>query len=454
MSARSLILVGHTASRFGDQSWNFIVPLALVVVSHGSLWVASFYAICSRLVVLAIGSRLGVYMDTRARIQVVRMGAVCCVCSVTLVTCLLSYFLKWDTSSCFLQGNLVDWLFRESSCSWKQKCLFVSLSLVGSGEVVGAFLTRVSVERNWIIDIVEPDNLAYFNSLLRRIDLLSEITAPILVGWFASTNNNTSTLHAIVWVGLLNILSFLVEYGTLLAIHRSLVTSIPVTSSQDKIDEQQQDNFNPKTTTETASSDMLSGSFSVFLRHPLMLVVLAYSCLWFNATSPHGFLFTSYLAEEQHLSTSILGIFRASGALFGFLGTVVFPWWEKRWGLKSTCLFSILWETITLVVSCLLIMLGSEGWWSLSVSLSMIVLSRVGLYAFELGEALYIQRYTEASQRGRMGAVEGLLTNAANLSLLFAGLALRSAAQFRYLWISSAAFAALGCVLFIVCPHK
>ncbi|GJD10011.1 Solute carrier family 40 member 1 [Galdieria sulphuraria] len=424
---QTLLLIGHATSRFGDQAWNFVVPLVLVVVSKGALWVASFYAIC----------------DSHERIQVIRIGALTSVCSVTLLTSLFSLFLKnIGVSACF-QGNLMDWLFQQH-CSWEAKSLFILLSIVGSGEVIGAFLTRVSVERDWIIEIVDSENLANFNALLRRIDLLSEISAPILVGWFVTTSNISSAIYSILCVGGFNVISFLMEYGMLRWInsldnwYTSSVTTQEMSVEGVVDNEQQQSDLD----------DRVASSFSIFIRHPLNLVLLAYGCLWFNATSPHGILLTSYLAEEQ-VSHYVLGIFRASGAIFGFLGTLVFPWLEKIWGLQMTCLVSILLETITLISSCIFIWSSVVGW-SLFVSLALIVLSRVGLYSYELGESLYLQRYTDTTERGRMGAAEGVLTTAAYLGLIAAGLVLNAPQQFLYLWIASATFAALGSLLFII----
>ncbi|GJQ11861.1 hypothetical protein GpartN1_g3652.t1 [Galdieria partita] len=439
---QTLLLIGHATSRLGDQAWNFIVPLVLVVVSQGALWVASFYAICGRIVTLLSGSRLGVYMDTHERIRVVRSGAIISVCSVIWVTFLFAWLLQIsDTSTCF-HGNWLEWLFQQH-CSWKIKSLFIFLSITGSGEVIGAFLTRVSVERDWIVELVDPENLAHFNATLRRIDLLSEISAPLLVGWWVNTSSISSTVYSILCVGLFNILSFLMEYGILHWMNsvgnwNTHSVTVQEISSRDVVDSQQ-----------SHAEDPILSSFSIFIRHPLNWVLLAYACLWFNATSPHGILLTSYLAEE-HVSNLTLGIFRASGAIFGFLGTLAFPWLEKFWGLQFTCLISLLLETITLIFSCILIESSTKNGWSLSFSLAMIVVSRVGLYIYELGESLYLQRYTEATQRGRMGAVEGVLTHTAYMGLLTAGLVLNTTQQFLYLWIASAMFAALASLLYII----
>eukprot|EP00871_Galdieria_phlegrea_P000150 jgi/Galph1/1135/GphlegSOOS_G5825.1 len=439
-----LLLFAHSISRLGDQSWSFCVPIALVLVSDGALWVTSFVAITGRVVILTIGVWLGRYIDCHERLTVIKVATA--VSTLSILVGLVSFviLMDWAPINSCLQDNLLYWIVN-NDCSWKTISMFICLSLAASGEAVGAFLSRISVERDWVVEVVSDSDLPHFTAVLRQIDLFAEIVAPVVVGWFLNNNNSQVITVYFIAIGCFNAISFLIEFYLLqwiwLICH---LYSHPTNDNSSEgtmtSTEECSDNENTQTNQNT---------FTLFLQHPLSLVVLAYGCLWFNALSPHGILFTSYLYERR-IDNIFLGIFRAMGALVGLFATFCFPFLERRMGLRSTSLWAILLEAITLIISYLLIDIYRGSLTALNWSLLFIVISRLGLYLFELGEALYLQRSIDTSQRGRMGAAEALVTNTGTLTILLGGLFLNKVSSFRYMWLFSVSFTSLGALTFII----
>lgn len=187
-----------------------------------------------------------------------------------------------------------------------------------------------------------------------------------------------------------------------------------------------------------------SFGWNAFFREPVAPAVLAYSLLWFSVLSPHGVLLAAFLKDGWKLPEWAIGTFRGCGALFGLIATIVYPLVAGRLGLlRGSQAFIVLQAgAVTLALFCFLSgeRSGQIGF------LIFILLSRIGLYGFSLGEMQIRQVGIGPNARGKVNGFASALTGIATLALFGAGALLPSTDDFRILIFSSVA-----AVLFAFC---
>jgi len=165
-------------------------------------------------------------------------------------------------------------------------------------------------------------------------------------------------------------------------------------------------------------------AYTVFVRHRVAPMVFAIAFLYFNVMSPAGGMFTVFLKSLGVNETVIAGV-RASGAVFGLLGTLVFPHISHRFGCARASLYCLLLLCVCLSVALVLLettlhpaLTGGEGavpiGWLLTF-LGCVVISRGGLYAFDVGESQTVQSVVEAKYRGEVSSCEGSLISGMTL---------------------------------------
>eukprot|EP01125_Pyxidicula_operculata_P016255 TRINITY_DN556_c0_g1_i2.p1 TRINITY_DN556_c0_g1~~TRINITY_DN556_c0_g1_i2.p1 ORF type:complete len:344 (-),score=61.35 TRINITY_DN556_c0_g1_i2:27-1058(-) len=195
-----------------------------------------------------------------------------------------------------------------------------------------------------------------------------------------------------------------------------------------------------------------------YQRQPIFLVSLSFVSLWFTMLSPHDIVFTAYLTSAGYVSWE-LAVFRGVGALVGVVATFAFPYVADRIGIKIASLLYIWEEAIFVSVACGIFTLLHFGDAFLSelakeslkiVFLCAIVLSRCGLYGFEVGEIQLLQQGIPEDVRGEVSSVETSLCSVAMLVVFGAGLVLNNPSEFLYLAWGSGGFVLLGAMLYTI----
>lgn len=103
-----------------------------------------------------------------------------------------------------------------------------------------------------------------------------------------------------------------------------------------------------------------------------------------------GIVFTAYLNSIGYSSWE-LGIFRGSGAIFGLIATFLFPPIVSKIGLVNASTIYIIEEAITMLISTFFFLLGPSTIMNFLFLFS-ILISRCGLYGFEVGEIQFVQQ--------------------------------------------------------------
>lgn len=316
---------------------------------------------------------------------------------------------------------------------WTLYLFIIFFGILGS---LGSTLMEISVSFDLAADQIDAKELPLFNSRLKRIDLFTEVTAPLFAG-VAFLLPNTSTLNiGFTFIAVLNFLTFIPEY-LLLASIDGIDKSLKPQNKALYINPLQE----------------LKAGIAEFNDDRFVIPMVAYAFLWLSVLSPHGVLLSGYLKDGKNLSELLISIFRGLGAFFGMIPTFLFPLMRKKYGLIKTSKFLLGFQLVCILIATIAFQIEFIG--HLYVFLSMILASRIGLYGFSIAESEARQVYIPSYLRGRINGVGASLTNFATLILFGAGTLLPTSNDFNLLvWMSFFSVLAGFLILLRWNPHN
>lgn len=418
------LLLSRFLTRSGDQAWDFAVPISLLVVFPGQIQVAALYYFFVRLGHVLLMPSVATLIDQHARDITARVGIFSQALAVVLQ--FLAIWGLWKIS----EGAFVI-----SSLSLT---LFVAMCLVGLLSDLGAAVMHIAVSGDVVPAAIPAERLSVFNSRIRQIDLFTEVTSPIAAGLLLLVAPLEFPLMGLLLVVIWNILSFFPEYLLLM----SVFNESPQLRTKIKI---------PMQAAQSLVKKILLGWRS-FFQEPVAPVLFCYALLWLSVLSPHGVLLTGFLKGGWALPELTIGVFRGLGALFGISATFLFPWLLKKSNLKATS-EKFLWFqalTVTLGLFCFL----NESTWGQYGFLIFVLMSRVGLYGFSLGEEQIRQVSIPEAVRGRVNGFGSALTGLATLFLYGAGAKLSSTNDFTILIAASVVFIVISAFIFSIWSRR
>ncbi|CAD7940581.1 unnamed protein product [Amoebophrya sp. A120] len=207
-------------------------------------------------------------------------------------------------------------------------------------------------------------------------------------------------------------------------------------------------------------------------------LTICYALLWFNALSPHGVVLTAYLAASG-LDPVTLSWFRAAGAGVGAVSVFCFRYFRSQLGVERASAYH-LW----LLTVCVIAAVSSVVWQKMMstsssseteddyngpatgggitarpsssgaatsswlVFLVCVVISRIGLYGFELGDMELSQLLVAPDVRLRVASVESALCTTGTSFIYVMGIFFSTSTTFVYQLSTSAMAVALSTVLF------
>lgn len=409
------LLLGRFLTRSGDQAWDFAIPFALLHVFPGRLQIAAFYYLIIKIGTFLLTTSAGKWIDVSSRSRVVKAGV-------------------WIQFIAVLGGMICFW-FLDSAVhaglgfsDLNVLGIFAALCVFGILASLGSAVTDIAVGNDLAPALVAKDRLTWFNSWLRRIDLGTEVGAPILAGIIYSISFTSIHLLGLLLIALWNLTSFVPEYVLLKNV---------VESSNLK-----------KDLGETRGwKDLLQVDLKASISNPIFPLMFSYALLWLSVLSPHGVLLAGYLKDQMGLPEAEIGLFRGLGAMFGLLSTVTFPYLVGKMGLIKSSKAHLAFQGVTLLVGIAVFSLSFK--WSLYVFLICILLSRVGLYGFSNGEFELRQRLIPENRRGELNSFGHLMTTMATLVLFALGSLLPKTEDFKYLVYGSLAAVLVANIVFV-----
>jgi len=405
------LLLGRLLTRSGDQAWDFVVPFALLHVFPGKLQIAAFYYLIIKIGIFLLTTWVGKWIDSNQRRKVVKIGV--CVQFFAVLGGIVCFYLldrSVHNKTIFLEGAVVV-------------ALFAFLSFFGVLASLGSLITDISVGNDLAPAMIPADRLTQFNSWLRRIDLGTEVGAPIVAGILFALESPNIHLLGLVIVALWNLVSFVPEYLLLLNVIQESGLHIKETGTAKRW------------------KDLFHFSFKEAISRPIFWLIFSYALLWLSVLSPHGVLLAGYLKDRMKMPEAEIGLFRGLGAVFGLISTVTFPYLVKKMGLIESSKLHLAFQGFILTVGISAFVVEVSG--SVYIFLTCILLSRIGLYGFSNGEFELRQRLIPERKRGELNSLSYLTTTLATLVLFAASSLLSSTEDFKYL-----VFASLAAVLF------
>ena len=413
-------MLGRLLTRSGDQAWDFAVPLVLLKIFPDQLRIAAFYYFLAKLLNVLLLPKLASLIDRLDRKTTARLGIVLQLIGVLIGAgsiALLATFSSTETN----WGTLVPVV------------TFGCLVIGGFLASLGSSFMDIAISSDLVPSSLQPQELVAFNSRMPQIDLFTEVASPVIAG-FLLLIDSPLALSGFYLVALWNLISFYPELGILQSIFRErpdLLEKKNVTSVESK----------------HSLLQNLTGGWRAFFKEPIAPVALAYAFLWLSVLSPHGVLLAGFLKDAWKLPEWAIGSFRGAGAFFGLAATVVFPMIVKKRGLKKSAQTLIIFQSLMLLLG-LLCFFSSQSIWGQVGFLVFILLSRIGLYGFSLGEMQIRQTGINPEVRGQVNGFASALTGVATLFLYGAGALLPKTSDFRILVVGSVVFVCIGALVY------
>ena len=384
--------MSHLFSRCAEQAFQFVIIIFLTkaVLPGASLVLVSSYGLYSGLLVFALGSQFGRYLDVASArnrrlrsIRAVLIGQYGCVlvCAVVCYTLLVNE----DGKDGIETNSTLD------SLDLPTILLLITIHLLGGFSLLFSEASTVAIEKDWVIVIAgghDDDYLGKLNISLRQIDLGSKMLSPVVVGFFLMAVGERLQ-PAILAVAIINALSFFVEYCCLTKIC-SLVPDLMTAVNNENDDNQDGEQRH------CASCSFFAG-LAIYFQQNIAAGGLALALLYLNVLSV-GELMTAYLVSRG-MSLHALGIWRGISSIVGIFGTKVFGFISSKHKLSTTSLLSI-----AFFFGCLSVSFGSLFVTNQIVAIAFLVCgvsaSRIGLWSFDLAISQLIQETVSDTYRG------------------------------------------------------
>eukprot|EP00762_Andalucia_godoyi_P001648 ANDGO_07144.mRNA.1 Solute carrier family 40 member 1 len=316
-----------------------------------------------------------------------------------------------------------------------------SKSKNGAGGVDGGDETATPAAAEARLDSKQV--LSNLNAVMRRVDLSCDILAPLV---FSIMLETVTVFYSIVFVILWNLLSLPVEYGLLAALYKSIPTlASKNTRTPDKIG-----NKKPHPLV------VLVRGIRQYHREPIFRASFGYVWLYMTSLSP-GVMMVAYLAAIG-TPTIAVAVFRGLTALFGLLGTILYPWSSAKTGVVRTGVLSISAFCFVIgVAACTVI--GAHVADASSAAIPYILMlciitSRSFLWCFDLAETQIMQTRVDDSRRGLVNGVETCLSQLFSMVAFVPAMVFSSPDDFYVLCIISMGAVCIGTSCFVSYGHK
>ncbi|XP_053453091.1 solute carrier family 40 member 1 [Nycticebus coucang] len=352
----------------GDRMWHFAVSVFLVELYGNSLLLTAVYGLVVAGSVLLLGAIIGDWVDKNARLKVAQTSLV--TQNVSVILCgiiLMMVFLHKEELLTMYHG----WIL--TSC-------YILIITIANIANLASTATAITIQRDWIVVVAGDDRgkLADMNATIRRIDQLTNILAPMVVGQIMTFG---SPVIGCGFISGWNLVSMCVEYFLLWKVYQK--TPALAVKAAPKVEESELKQLNLRKDTEPkylegthlmdekdrnvheleheqepSCASQMAEPFRTFrdgwvsyYNQPVFLAGLGLAFLYMTVL---GFdCITTGYAYTQGLSGSVLSILMGASAITGIMGTVAFTWLRRKCGLVRTGLISG-WAQLSCLILCVI----------------------------------------------------------------------------------------------------
>lgn len=324
------VYVSHFLSAWGDRMWQFGVGLFLVIISPDSLFLTALYGFAMGAAILIFGPIIGDWVDRTPRLSAARISLI--VQNLSIAVCAAAVYFVIIYKS-------------EIETQWPdyglQTLCYAGIILIAVIAQLASTGNTIAVEKDWIAEIcgTDKDLLATTSAILKSIDLITNIVAPIATGQIMTY---ASTEIGAIFIGGWNVISVFVEYYLLWKVY-TVVPALRAVKDKCVVDKDIENQESGKC---ASCMKGLLGSFltlirgwKTFMKYEVAFAGLGLASLYMTVLGFDNI--TVGFAYTQGINESIMGGLMAAGALVGILGTIIYPRMRKCIGQQRTGLFGL-----------------------------------------------------------------------------------------------------------------
>ncbi|KAL9060554.1 MAG: hypothetical protein Q9206_000964 [Seirophora lacunosa] len=373
--------------------------LFLADVFPETLLFASVYALARSLTVFLLSSSIGGIMDVSNRLWAIRAS------------------IMWQripvAASCVIFIVLNSFPLQDITLHLFFLVLVVSACL----EKLAATANTIAVERDWAVVVCQGDNVKMrdLNAVMRRIDLIAKLVAPLFIAFVHATFTK-----AALWVVLVsNIASVFIEYVAIAQVYDAVpALARPVENPErsmrnmDPLDVEEPTTIEHRPHWRRAQSwlEKVTLPWSLYFRSPLLLASLSLSILYLTVLSFNAQMVT-YLLTVGY-SALWVAILRLFSVVVELGATWAAPIMMSRIGPVRSGLWFITWQFGCAAVGVAIFnMPVVSQQLNVTALVTGTVLSRIGLWGFDLSIQYIIQEEVPSSHRSQFSATEAALQN-------------------------------------------
>ena len=402
------LYISHFLSTWNFRGFEFGAVLFLATIFPGTLLPLSVYAMFRAASAIVFAPAIGRYIDYVQRLKVLRASIVW-QRSAVVVSCIVFWVMLTQ------RKRLPDW------------SIYVLLGiniLLACVEKLCAIMNTVSVERDWVIVIAHRDEsaLRQMNSQMRRIDLFCKLISPLTVALI----DGVSTQSAILVTFCINTVSMVVEYALIARVYKAVPALATPKASEDSESQPIQSKPSP------TSWGLLSfvDNLKIYVSQQAFLPSLSLSILYLTVLSFAGQMVT-YLLSVGYTST-VVGLVRMFSTVFELSATWIAPKVMDRLGPTRSGMWFLSLQMACLSVTALVFWTAPIPLWAATGLVGGTILSRVGLWGFDLSAQAIIQEEVEPQYRGTFSTTEAALQNFCELCAYASTIVFFKPSQFRY----------------------
>ncbi|KAI0368831.1 hypothetical protein BV20DRAFT_947152, partial [Pilatotrama ljubarskyi] len=363
----------------GLRTAEFAVYLFLVTLFPNTLLPASIYGFATTGSAILLSGWAGRLVDEHHNLGIVR---------ASIVTIKLAACTMYSGTLTLLYRPQVD---APSASPWTTPLasgMFALIILGGCVHNLSGVTISVAVERDWITSIAggSSAHLTTLNTYMRRIDLLCKLVAPLFVSLLTTA---ASYRFAAIFLCAVEVACMFFELIWIEISYRRF----PALGDTQRARE---------TARRHASQDDELGRVKSLLRdwhefsqYPIFLSSIAISCLYLTVLSFDGTMLSYFKAHAY--SDPFLAGMRGLNVIAGLAGTIAMPYLERKVGLVRAGNWSIWSEVVCLLPVLIALYVGapSDGSrapaWNAALLFGGMMLSRIGLWAFDLCQLKELQ---------------------------------------------------------------
>lgn len=402
------LYISHFLSTWNFRGFEFGAVLFLASIFPGTLAPLSIYALVRAASAILSASAVGHYIDSGERLKVIRDSIIFQRAAVV--------------ASC-----VIFWVMLTAKRLMPEWAIYLLLGIatfLACIEKCCTIMNTVSLERDWVVVIADRDEvvLRNINSQMRRIDLFCKLLSPL----FVALLDGVSTRVAVLVTFCVNIVSMLLEFFLIARVYKA-VPAFADRSTQPELNEGNAQ-MNRK-----MGSWKLSAMFhdlKMYSSQNAFLPSLSLSILYLTVLSFAGQMVTYLLAIGY--TASVVALVRLASTVLELSATWIAPLLIQQIGPVRSGLWFLSFQMICLGTAVAIFWATTVPLWAASGLVGGVILSRVGLWGFDLSAQIIIQEEVEPQCRGAFSTTEAALQSFFELCAYATTIVFFMPSQFKY----------------------